>query len=167
LRRVNPLAQVPTLLTPAGAVLTESAAILIHLGEAFPDSGLLPRDILRRAQVIRGLVFIAANCYAAIGIIDYPERWCQDVDDDLKTRIRAATTARLHGFWDLFADSFPATPFLNGKAPGALDLLAAVVSKWSGARDHLRSSRPGFHQLLLRIDAAPPAAPVLARQLPE
>jgi hypothetical protein len=35
LTRVNPLAQVPTLVLPDGTVLTESAAILIHLGRGF------------------------------------------------------------------------------------------------------------------------------------
>ena len=32
LHRANPLGQIPALLAPDGAVLTESAAILIHLG---------------------------------------------------------------------------------------------------------------------------------------
>uniref|UniRef100_UPI003FD8A99B glutathione S-transferase N-terminal domain-containing protein n=2 Tax=unclassified Pseudomonas TaxID=196821 RepID=UPI003FD8A99B len=32
LARINPLKQIPTLVTPDGQVLTESAAILIHLG---------------------------------------------------------------------------------------------------------------------------------------
>jgi hypothetical protein len=44
LRGVNPLAQVPTLVTPDDGVLSESAAILIHLGERFPASGLLPEE---------------------------------------------------------------------------------------------------------------------------
>ena len=43
LARLNPMRQIPTLLLPDGSVLTESAAILIHLGLAFPGSGLLPR----------------------------------------------------------------------------------------------------------------------------
>src|SRR5439155_6869488 len=70
LKRVNPLAQIPTLVLDDGSVMTESAAILIGLGLRHPKSGLLPAE---PAQHIRGLVFIAANCYAAIGIIDYPE----------------------------------------------------------------------------------------------
>src|SRR5437763_8711754 len=78
LLKVNPLGQIPTLVLPDDSVLTESAAILLHLGSVHPDSGLLPRDAPARAQAIRGLVFIAANCYAAISIIDFPERWCEE-----------------------------------------------------------------------------------------
>src|SRR5450830_876620 len=80
LQRVNPLRQIPTLQLPDGAILTESAAILLHLGLHHPSSHLLPIDPEQRAQAIRGLVFIAANCYAAISVIDFPERWCVDAD---------------------------------------------------------------------------------------
>ena len=58
--------------------------------------------------------------------------------------IHAGTRARLHALWDIFADTFPSQPFLNGEKLGAPDLLAAVVSKWSGTRKHLAQSRPAF-----------------------
>jgi GST-like protein len=167
LRSVNPLAQIPTLRLPDGSVMTESAAILVHLGLMHPEAGLLPMDVAARAQSIRGLVFIAANCYAAISVIDYPERWCEGADegadDATRERIRRGTRARLHAHWEIFADQFPATPWLAGADCGALDLLAAVVSKWSGARQHLAAARPDFSALLGRIDAHPAVAPVLAR----
>src|SRR5215510_11943942 len=147
---VNPLGQIPTLVLPDRSVLSESAAILIHLGEAYPQSGLLPRDPSARAQSVRGMVFIAANCYAAISIIDFPERWCADADSDdvVKERIRAGTRARLHKHWEMFADIFPARPWLGGAEPGALDIHAAVVSKWSGARKHLEQRRPALFAVL-------------------
>ena len=165
LLKVNPLGQIPTLLLDDGSVLSESAAILIYLGGAHPESGLLPRDASARAQMIRGLVFIAANCYAAISIIDYPERWCADADADdaVKERIRAGTRARLHRHWEMFADLFPANPYLGGKELGALDILAAVVSKWSGSRKHLEKARPAFYATLMRIEAHPKVAPVFAQ----
>src|SRR5215470_18378493 len=75
LKSVNPLGQIPTLLLEGGSVVSESAAILIHLGLAYPEAGLLPADATERTQTIRGLVYIAANCYAAVGVMDYPERW--------------------------------------------------------------------------------------------
>lgn len=166
LKRVNPLAQVPTLVLDDGGVLTESAAILIELGLRYPASGLLPPPP-RRAQAIRGLTYIAANCYAAIGVIDYPERWCDPCDDDTTTkRIRAGTRLRLHQLWDTFADTFPATPFLSGEQIGGLDLLAAVVSKWSGTRAHLQESRPRFHALLLAIECEPWVAAVFESHWP-
>lgn len=166
LSRVNPLRQIPTLQLADGAVLTESAAILIHLGLTLADSGLLPAAPLARAQAIRGLVFIAANCYAAISVIDYPERWCADCDDATRARIIAGTRQRLHQHWELFADQFQAEPFLNGDEPGALDLLAAVVSKWSGSRPHLQQARPAFYATLQRIERHPRLAAVFTRHWP-
>ena len=137
LLKLNPLGQIPTLVLPDGSVMSESAAILIHLGDAFPQSGLLPRHASARAQTVRGLVFIAANCYAAIGIIDYPERWCEDADEATQKCIRNGTRARLHRYWEMFVDLFPARPYPGGSAIGALDIHAAVVSKWAGSRQHL------------------------------
>jgi GST-like protein len=162
LKRVNPLAQIPTLVLEDGTVMTESAAILIWLGLRHRESGLLAAD---PAQAIRGLVFIAANCYAAIGIIDYPERFCADADKATAERIRAATKARLHQYWDMFADQFGS--HMNPKQPGALDLLAAVVSRWSGARAHLKEHRPAFHAMLEKVEADPRIEDIFKRHWPQ
>ena len=165
---VNPIGQVPTLKLPDGTAMSESAAILIHLADTHPAGRLLPSDVPARAQALRGLVYIAANCYPCITIIDYPERFCADADHDdaVKKRIVAGTRTRLHRHWEIFADLFPARPFLSGDAPGALDLYAAVVSKWSGARRHVEQHRPAFHAALARIDQHPQVAPVFARHWP-
>jgi GST-like protein len=168
LLKVNPMGQIPTLVLEDGSALSESAAILMHLGHAHPEAGLLPQEASARAQALRGLVFVPANCYSAISIIDYPERWCEgaDNDDALKDRIRAGTRARLHRHWEIFADLFPARPYLGGTQLGALDILAAVVSKWSGSRKHLEQARPAFHQTLMRIEAHPKVAAVFAQHWP-
>lgn len=166
LKRVNPLAQIPTLVLDDGSVFTESAAILLHLGLAHPDSGLIATDPSLRAQQIRGLVYIAANCYAGIGILDYPDRWYPDPDDAIKRAMQERGRARLHELWELFADQFPATPWLSGDRLGALDVLAATVSMWSGTRQALAASRPEFSQLLARIEADPRLAAVWARHWP-
>ncbi|AKJ31841.1 glutathione S-transferase family protein [Caldimonas brevitalea] len=163
LQQVNPLRQVPALRWPDGSTMTESAAILVELGLRHPESGLLPGDPTARAQAIRGLVYLAANCYAAIGIIDYPERWTAATDEADRERVREGARARLHRLWDRFADSFPAQPFLSGDRLGALDLLAAVVSRWAGTRAHLGRVRPQWAAVLSRIDQHEAVAPVWAR----
>jgi len=166
LLKINPIGQVPTLQLPDGSALSESAAILIHLAGAHPAAQLLPADAAARAQAIRGLVFVAANCYPCITIIDYPERFCAGADDDDKERIRKGTRERLHRHWEIFADLFPPRPYLSGASLGALDLYAGVVSKWSGARAHVAQQRPQFHEALQRIDAHPKVAPIFARHWP-
>ena len=165
LERANPLKQIPTLQLPDGSVLSESAAILMHLGFAFPNSGLLPDDPGARDQALRGLVYIAANCYSCITVIDYPERFTTQTDDAARAAIRKGATERLHKHWDIFVDLYPVADhgFIAGDQPGALDLMAAVVSKWSGTRKHVKTSRPAFSALLERIDSHPAVAPVFGR----
>lgn len=168
LARVNPLQQIPTLQLPDGTVLTESAAILMHLGLEFPHAGLLGAEPRERDLALRGLVYIAANCYACITIVDYPERFTTLADDASRAAVRAGATARLHKHWDIFADLHAVADgaFIGGEQPGAVDLLAAVVSKWSGARTHVKRSRPAFSALLVRIDSHPAVALVFGRHWP-
>ncbi len=169
----NAMGQVPTLLDPDGAVMTESVAILMHLGLMFPASGLLPTDPAARAQALRGLVFVADNCYAAIGVIDYPERWLPDAGQPTLDQLRSGARQRLHACWDVFADQF--LPVLAGPSagsagpegrPGALGMLAAVVSRWSGARARLASNRPALLAVLQAVEAQPELQPVFLRHWP-
>lgn len=166
LAALNPLQQIPTLKLPDGSVLSESVAILLHLGLLVPDAGLLPQAPGPRAQALRGLVYIAANCYAAVSISDYPERWCSPADAASVASVRAGARAQLHRHWEHFADLFPGQPFLLGTSPCALDLLAAVVSKWSGSRAHLARHRPDFLATLLRIEQHPRVQAVFDRHWP-
>jgi GST-like protein len=168
LERVNPLRQIPTLVLPDGTVLTESAAILMHLGFAFPHAGLFSDVPSERDLALRGLVYIAANCYSCITAIDYPERFTTATDEAARLAVRAGATERLHRHWDIFADLYPvaADHYIAGEQPGALDLLAAVVSKWSGTRQHVKASRPAFSALLERIDSHPAVALVFGRHWP-
>jgi GST-like protein len=166
LEKLNPLKQIPTLQLPDGSILTESAAILIHLGLTFPQSKLLPALPAERDQAIRGLVYIVSNCYSAIGIVDYPERWLAKVDESSRQNLMAGARARLHWSWEVFADQFAGELYLGDETPGALDVLAAVITRWAGSREHLRSARPGFSAWLERIDRHPILAPVFARHWP-
>ncbi|MDB5871787.1 MAG: Glutathione S-transferase-like protein [Ramlibacter sp.] len=164
LRKVNPLLQIPTLVLPGGGVMTESAAILLHLGLDVPAAKrLLPADAGARAQALRGLVFIPANCYSAITIIDYPERFTLATDEPSLEAVRLGTRKQLHRNWEIFADTFQGSPFFGGAEPGALDFLAAVVSRWGGTRAHVREHRPQFFELLQRIEAHDSIAPVFQR----
>jgi GST-like protein len=163
LLQVNPLGQIPTLVLDDGTVLTESAAILIHIGLAYPKAILLPTVSSARAQAIRGLVFVAANCYAAISVSDYPERWTAAKSKPAREIVRSAARAQLHSSWNVFADTFGAGDAMLKSTPGALEFLAVVVSQWAGTRQHLGSSRPAFLSTLLALEAHPRLAPILSK----
>jgi GST-like protein len=165
LQKANPLHQIPTLVCPDGTVLTESAAILIHLALAHPRAKLLPANASARAQALRALVFIAANCYSNIGVLDYPERWLGKSDKAANERLRKGAKRRLHAMWSVFAESVVPEPkrFLFGAQPGAADILAAVVSRWSGARKHLAARHAPLHAVMERVEAHAALAPVFAR----
>jgi GST-like protein len=162
LRQVNPLAQIPTLVLGDGTVLTESAAILIHLGLTHSSAALLPAASGTRALALRGLVFLAANCYAAVSVSDYPERWTTARGSAAHGRVRTAARAQLHRDWEVFADTIAPVTVMAEATPGALAFLAVVVSQWSGARQHLQTARPDFHAWLLRAEAHPRLAGTLA-----
>jgi GST-like protein len=157
---VNPLGQIPTLVLLDGTVLTESAAILISLGLQYPQAGLLPETEAARALAIRGLVFIAANCYAAVSVSDYPVRWTVSSSSKAREQVRQAARKQLHRSWEIFADTFADEHVLSVERPGALAFLAVVVSRWSGSRAHLQTSRPAFFEALGRIEKHPRVAEV-------
>jgi GST-like protein len=167
LRNLNPLGQIPTLVLPDGTVLTESAAILIYLGLEHPGHGMLPDKATDRAIAIRGLVFVAANCYPAVSISDYPQRWTTAKSKPAQARVRAAARAQLHRSWGLFFQAFGAELERTKANPGALAFLAVVVSRWSGTRQHLLSEHSGVSRLLAAIEAHPSVAAVLLEHATE
>ena len=152
LGELNPLKQIPTLVSPDGFVLTESAAILIYLGLGWPSPELLPGDERLRARAIQGMTYIVANCYSAVGIIDFPWRWTTSDSEAEQERIRAGTKARLLSNWEIFADMFPRECFLINGKPGALDYLTATVTRMFSIRSALCESRPTFVDTLELIE---------------
>lgn len=63
---VNPMGQVPALRTDDGRLLTENAAVLQHVAEAFPDAGLLPADAAGRDAVRQWIGFIGTELHKAV-----------------------------------------------------------------------------------------------------
>lgn len=158
---VNPLGQIPTLRLPDGTVLTESAAILIHCGLTYGDADLLPQSSSARATAIRGLVYMAANCYSAVRVSDHPEQWTVATSTDAIERVRASARHQLHRAWEVFADQFGGIAEFHGGTPGCLAFLCVVVSQWSGTRAHLKEQRPMFFEAIKHLEQHPRIEPVL------
>lgn len=58
--KINPAAKLPVLVD-GDLVLTESVAIVLYLGEKYPDKGFVPADLKQRAQLNKWLLFTATE----------------------------------------------------------------------------------------------------------
>jgi glutathione S-transferase len=58
--KINPAGRIPVLVD-GDTVITESVAIVLYLGEKYPEKGLLPREPRARSQVLRWLLFAATE----------------------------------------------------------------------------------------------------------
>lgn len=126
---VNPTGKLPALETPDGEILTESAAILLTLAERYPAAGLLPRRRGSvRAKAIRWTVFVAAEIYPMIEIVDYPERF---VEKAAAKTLRERARTRIRRRWLAVESSISGDPWLDARGPSTADLAIAIVSRWS------------------------------------
>lgn len=149
---VNPLRQVPAVVLPTGEVLTESAAILIHLADLHPQSRLAPgpRDP-RRAQYLRWMVYVSAAIYALVWIIDEPARivaskeQAPDVLDRLEDR-RAEC-------WRMMNEQISPGRYILGDELSVLDLYVAVISRFAPGRTRFYKSAPKMAEIVRRVDA--------------
>ena len=163
LKQVNPLGQLPTLVTPGGEVLTESVAVLWTLLERHPSEWVPPLSTRDRAKCLRWMQFAASTVYSAVGVADYPSRWTTASDDAARKAAEDAAVARMKLGWDIIAVEYEGTPFFLGERPYVCDIYLANLSKWWKMRDHLRGEHPAFCDLMERIDALPEVAPVWKR----
>lgn len=75
-RRVNPAGRIPALRLPGGAVMAESAAMLIYLAAAYPGAHLAPpAGTADYAHFLQWMVSLSANLYETALRYFYSERY--------------------------------------------------------------------------------------------
>ncbi|MEB8386015.1 glutathione S-transferase family protein [Rhodobacteraceae bacterium KMM 6894] len=160
-RAVNPRQQVPTLVHPDGTVITELPAILNHLADAHPDSGLAPPPgSSARAHHDRWLAFLHANVYEGILRMYYSERYTDDPAG--AEAIHTAAKAYVARHLALFGDAVGDGPYLGGDTPTGADFLVWVVSTWLDPVE-LKAASPVVAALMHAMSARPELADVVAR----
>jgi GST-like protein len=157
---INPLARVPTLVSPGGEVMTESAAIILHLAELHPEAGLAPTpsNALRPAFLNR-LIWFVSVVYPTFTYRDYPERWAPDAADQLAERVDGFRRS----LWLQFESELGDEQWVLEARPSALDIYIAVMTHWRPRRAWFAEHSPKLHAIALRAEALPAMAPVMAR----
>lgn len=140
LLELNPLGQVPTLIMPSGEILTESAAIILHLADTFPDAELAPSAAdKQRPAFLRWLIFIVSEIYPTWNYSDDPARW--QLPEANHKRYRKALEDHRLDLWRQVEDVAD-TPYFLGSDPSALDLYIAVMRHWTPGADTFRRLFP-------------------------
>jgi glutathione S-transferase len=155
-RRINPRQQVPALELPDGTVVTETAALLMHIADAFPDAGLAPKPgTSARALHDRWLVFMAVNIYEGELRHYYPDRYS---DDAASVAQRAVDyVERNYGI----LEEAIVGPFLLGDRMTMADIFLWTLSSWMDPK--LMAERfPKIFRLASAVRNRPKIAPIHA-----
>ena len=159
---LNPLGQVPTLILDDGRVMTESAAIILHLHDRVPAAGLLPpADAPDRSMVLNRLIHLVAAIYPTFTYGDDPGKWTQA--GDAAHTLRHRTNMHREALFRQWEESFGDGPFARGAELGALDLYLVAMTAWRPRREWFAAHTP---RLLAAADAAarhPKIAAVVSR----
>jgi GST-like protein len=164
LETVNPLAQVPTLVTPDGSVMSESAAITLLLADTTAKDSLVPGPQAKeRAKFLRWLVFLVANIYPTFTYADDPARFVSV--NAARDPFRAATDAYAQRLWKQ-VDGQAGGPWFLGERFSALDIYIGVMTRWRPKRGWFEIETPHLFGIARRADRVPELTEVWKRNWP-
>jgi glutathione S-transferase len=152
--KINPAGRIPVLVD-GDEVLTESVAIVLYLGEKYPEKGFLPSGVAERAQIYRWLLFAATELEQPLWRISrntslYPEAQRQPADvkiagGEFKT-MAAVLERHMRG-----------RQFVVGDHVTVADFVTAYTLDW-GEQAHLLDELPNLQAYVERMYARPHAA---------
>ena len=143
LKAINPLGQVPTLVMPDGSVMTESAAMILHLADRTKAFPLVPAaSSLQRAAFLRWLVFLASAVYPTFTYGDVPERWVGALKEKGAGKALRTSTDEHRKMLLSFLETQAKSPYFLGKTMTALDLYLWILATWRPGKDWLAANCP-------------------------
>ena len=156
LEKVNPLAQVPTLVLPDGGIMTESAAITLLLADGKGARSLVPGEgEATRPAFLRWLVFVVANIYPTFTYVDIPSRFVPDANAQ-KGFVETVDAYR-NRLWTIMEGEAKA-PWFLGDRFSALDLYINVMTKWTPKRPWFAAHCPRLTAIAQKAQALPELA---------
>lgn len=159
---LNPITQVPTLVLPNGEVMTESAAITLHLADlphGRPSLVPAPGDPTRPA-FLRWLIFMVANIYPTFTYADVPSRFVAHPDAGQGFADNVNSYAKR--LW-LQVEDAARSPWFTGGTLTAMDFYIAVMTQWRPNRIWFEPNTPGLFGIAKAVEAIPELAGVWLR----
>jgi glutathione S-transferase len=127
-RRVSPAAKIPVLVLPDGTVVSESAAILIHLTNAHPAAALAPvTGSSAHAQFLQWMIFLSANAYEAALRYFYASRYSAG-GETAAAQIKSQALADWTRHFEVVHAAL--SPYVLGAQPSAADHYLHMLASW-------------------------------------
>ena len=161
----NPMRQIPTLVLPGGEVMTESAAILIWLGDLHPEAGLAPDPAAAaRRPYLRWMSYVSSAIYALHWI--KPDVRRIGAPPELREAVVDAVHERIAFCWSVMDAQLDPGRYLLGEQMTMLDLYVTVVSRFGPWRQRFYAAAPKMSAVVRRVDAEPRLAALWAKRFP-
>lgn len=155
---LNPNGLIPVLVD-GDLVLYETAAIVLHLVDRFPDAHLAPRDLgsPERAQFYKWLVWLSASLQSQMPLYFYTDRYVAPGNAAGAAEVKAATQRRIEALVDQIEAQLAAHggPWLLGERYSALDPYALMLCRWTRGADRPARTLPHVGPYLQRVLARP------------
>ena len=160
--KMNPNGQVPVLVVD-GRPLTQIVAISQYLDQAFPDTGLLPKDPWTRSQALSQLAWMNNTVHPTFTHFFRPEKFA--ASESGQADIKKESIDQFRGHLERIQGWIAgARPFWHGERISVLDAYAFVFLRWSGFMGIDPKSLPAYQAYIQRVMQHPPVAAVLARE---
>ena len=140
---LNPWGRVPTL-EDGDLVLTESAAICLHLAERFPDARLAPPAGTReRSELYRWLLWLSNTVQMTQMRYFYPDRYGTE-------GVQEAAEADLYEHHALIESHLAGREWLVGEERTVADLFLFMLTRWGRSLEQPAWERPNLRAHWLR-----------------
>jgi glutathione S-transferase len=162
LQTLNPLGQVPVLVLPSGAAMTESCAIMIYLADLHSPGQLAPLPASEhRPAFLRWMVFLAANPYMTDLRLYYSSRYTTDPNGT--EGVRKAASRDMAREFVILAEGIGSGPWLLGETFSAVDVYAAMIATWAEDVPDMFQRHPEIAHHFARVRSRPKVSPVWER----
>ncbi len=153
---LNPIGKIPVLVLDSGAALTETVAMMLHIGDLAPNAGLLPPPGTdARARVMRWLIFSVAEIYEPVLRYTYADRYTADPATD--ESVRAGARLQWDRGFEILEAAYAETggPYLLGDSLSVADLYFPMFLAWHYDTPALLARSPNLAAMAKSVRALP------------
>lgn len=161
---INPHGRVPALVD-GGLRLYESAAIVLHVGDRHPQSGIIPpQGSDERSLFYRWLVHLTNTVQPQFVAMFAPGRMIAGAGEDIEAAVDSGVRAVLGKQFDWIDGELSGKQYLLGDTFSGADLYLFMLTRWARNLEPKGWERPSLGAHYRRLAERPSVVQMLAQQ---